>query len=93
MQIVSITENKDYEKRIAITPEIAKKYISLGFTLSLLKGYGSHIGFSDTEYEDSGVSFLNNEEELISKADIIIQLGLLEEKKLNLLKENTIILF
>ena len=31
MRIVSILENQNIEKRIAITPEIAKKYISLGF--------------------------------------------------------------
>ena len=29
------------EKRIAITPEIAKKYISLGFEVSLSENYGS----------------------------------------------------
>jgi hypothetical protein len=31
MKIVSVSENLDIEKRIAITPEISKKYISLGF--------------------------------------------------------------
>ena len=31
MKIASILENQKIEKRIAITPEIAKKYISLGF--------------------------------------------------------------
>jgi len=31
MNLASISENKDVEKRIAVTPEIAKKYISLGF--------------------------------------------------------------
>ena len=30
MKIGSISENKQFEKRIAITPEIAKKYINLG---------------------------------------------------------------
>ena len=35
MKIVSILENQNIEKRIAITPEIAKKYISLGFEVSL----------------------------------------------------------
>ena len=37
MRIVSILENQNIEKRIAITPEIAKKYIALGFEISLLK--------------------------------------------------------
>ena len=31
MNLASILENTSLEKRIAITPEIAKKYISLGF--------------------------------------------------------------
>ena len=30
MRIGSLSENKDIEKRVAITPEIVKKYLSLG---------------------------------------------------------------
>ena len=37
MKIASILENHKIEKRIAITPEIAKKYISLGLEVSLPK--------------------------------------------------------
>ena len=37
MRIASILENKNIEKRIAITPEIAKKYIALGFEILYLK--------------------------------------------------------
>ena len=40
MKIASILENQKIEKRIAITPEIAKKYISLGFEVSLAENYG-----------------------------------------------------
>ena len=42
MKIVSTSENKSLEKRIAITPEIAKKYISIGFEVSLSKNYGKY---------------------------------------------------
>ncbi len=35
MKIGSTLENLKIEKRIAITPEIAKKYISLGFDVQL----------------------------------------------------------
>ena len=58
MNLVSISENKDREKRIAVTLEIAKKYISLGFNLSLPSNYGSYLGFSDDEYKNLGVNFL-----------------------------------
>ena len=43
MNLASISEHRDIEKRIAITPEIANKYISLGFNLSLPKNYGAHL--------------------------------------------------
>ena len=37
MIIGSISENRDLEKRISITPEIAKKYINLGFKINEYK--------------------------------------------------------
>ena len=45
MRIVSILENQNIEKRIAITPEIAKKYIAIGFEITLVEKYGEHLGF------------------------------------------------
>ena len=50
MRIGSILENQKIEKRIAITPEIAKKYISLGLEVSLSENYGVHLGIKDEEY-------------------------------------------
>ena len=63
MNLASILENRDIEKRIAITPEIAKKYVSLGFKLSLTSGYGIHLGFKDEDYKNLGVNLLDNENE------------------------------
>ena len=88
MNLVSISENKYGEKRIAVTPETAKKFISLGFSLSLPTKYGSHLGFNDDQYKSLGVNLFENEEEIIKNSDIIIQLGLLDDEKLSLLKEN-----
>ena len=88
MNLASISENHNIEKRIAITPEIAKKYISLGFNLTLSNNYGKHLGFSDEDYKNLGVNFLDNEDEIIKNSEIIIQLGLPDEEKLSLFKEN-----
>ena len=65
MKIASILENQTIEKRIAITPEIAKKYISLGFEVLLSENYGSHLGIKDEEYKELGVSILKDEKEII----------------------------
>ena len=88
MKIASILENQKIEKRIAITPEIAKKYISLGLEVSLPVNYGSHLGIKDEEYKELGVSILKDEKEILTGADIIVQLGLLDDDKISILKEN-----
>jgi NAD(P) transhydrogenase subunit alpha len=92
MKIVSIAEDKKIEKRISITPEIAKKYISNGFEISLPKNYGEHLGFIDEDYKSQGVNIIEDEKELIQSSDIIIQLGLLSDDKLSYLKENQILI-
>ncbi len=86
MKIGSILENQKIEKRIAITPEIAKKYISLGFDVHLSKNYGNHLGIIDEEYKSIGVKFSDDEKEIIDHSNIIVQLGLLSEDKSVLLK-------
>jgi NAD(P) transhydrogenase subunit alpha len=88
MRIVSVSENQKIEKRIAITPEIAKKYIALGLDISLSENYGEHLGFKDNDYKKLGVEISDKEYEILNKADIIVQLGLLSDENLLLLKEN-----
>ena len=88
MKIASIGENIKFEKRIAITPEIAKKYISLGLEVILSQNYGNHLGIADNEYTQLGVNIFKDEKDIINSADIIVQLGILSDDKRQLLKEN-----
>jgi len=92
MKIGSTSENLENEKRISITPDIVKKYLSIGFKIFLSKNYGSHLGFNDDVYKDLGVNILDNDKEVINNSDIIIQLGLPSEEKLTILKENQILI-
>ena len=88
MKIGSLSENKDLEKRISITPEIAKKYIGLGLEVYLDLNYGSHLGFDDNQYKDIGVKVLDNQNEIISNTDLLVQLNLLSDENLSKIKEN-----
>jgi H+-translocating NAD(P) transhydrogenase subunit alpha len=88
MRIVSVSEDQKIEKRIAITPDIAKKYIALGFEVSLSENYGEHLGFKDNDYKNLGVKISNNENEILTSADVIVQLGLLSDDKISYIKEN-----
>jgi len=92
MRIASILENQKIEKRIAITLEIAKKYITLGFEVILSEKYGEHLGFKDNDYKELGVKISNKESEVLNNSDVIVQLGLLSDENLSLLKENQILI-
>ncbi|MEC7169050.1 MAG: NAD(P)(+) transhydrogenase (Re/Si-specific) subunit alpha, partial [Pseudomonadota bacterium] len=88
MKIGSVTENKSIEKRVAITPEIVKKYLSLGFDISLSSNYGFHLGIKDEQYKDMGVNIIEDEKEVLNSSDIIVQLGMLSDDKISIIKEN-----
>ena len=91
MIIGSISENKDLEKRISITPDIAKKYISNGFEVLIEKGLGEHLGISDDSFIQEGCK-IENQDSIISKSNIILQLSLPENKNLEKLNENLILI-
>ena len=88
MRIGSILENINFEKRIAITPDIAKKYISLGFELLLSENYGSHLGITNEDYKQYGVTISKDDNEIIHNSDLIVQLGLPSDERSSLIKNN-----
>ena len=88
MIIGSISENKDLEKRIAITPDIAKKYVDLGFQIQLSENYGQHLGFEKEDYKQFGVKFINDDKKIIENSEIILQMSLLGDNMISILKPN-----
>ena len=73
MIIGSIHENLNQEKRVAMTPDVVKKYISLGLKVNLTKDYASHLGINDGEYEAEGASILVSDEEVILNSNAIFK--------------------
>ena len=88
MNIGAISENKQFEKRISITPEIVKKYNELGFKVIIEKDYGSPLGFSDQEYKNNGAQIALDKKEVFYKSDLILQLNLPSEDTLSLIGDN-----
>ena len=88
MKLGSISENLNSEKRISITPEIAKKYINLGFEIFINSNYGIHLGIDDSKYIDLKVKILDDPNKVIKSSDLLVQLNLLSDDKNILLKEN-----
>ena len=90
MIIGSVSENINLEKRVAITPDIIKKYKSLGFEIYLTKDYASHIGIKDEEYETEGAN-IKSIDEVLSNSNAILQMNILNDESLNKLKKDQIL--
>ena len=87
MIIGSISENKDYEQRVALTPDIIKKYKSLGLDVYLSNDYALHLGISDKEYENEGAKILTVNE-IITNSNAILQMNILSDENLDKLKKD-----
>ncbi len=92
MIIGSISENKKNENRVAITPDIVKKYKSLGLDIHLSANYAQHLGITDKEYELEGVTILKNDEEVISNSDAILQMSLPSSENLDKIDKGKILI-
>ena len=92
MKLGSIKENLEIEQRIAVTPEIIKKYKSLDLNIILPKGYGEHLGISDKEFINQGAEILGDERKVLSNSDIVLQMNLIDEKNFEDLKIEQILI-
>ena len=91
MIIGSITEDLNSEKRVAVTPDIIKKYKSLGLDVYICKDYASHLGIKDQEYEKEG-AHIKSPDEVIDNSKAMLQMNILSDDYLNKLKKDQILI-
>ncbi len=85
-------ETKDRERRVALSPEIAKELIDKGFTVHVEKGAGLESYFSDSLYQDAGAKVIGDRSELFSSADVILMVNAPLETEVALMKEKAVLI-
>jgi len=88
MIISSVLEKKKNEKRILFIPNTIKKYIKNGLQILLPRGYGVHSNIIDKVFEDCGAK-IAEEEEILSKSDILIQTSIENMNVIDKVKDNS----
>jgi H+-translocating NAD(P) transhydrogenase subunit alpha len=85
-------ETKDRERRVALSPEIAKELIDKGFTVHVEKGAGLESYFSDSLYQDAGAKVKGDRSELFSSADVVLMVNAPLETEVALMKEKAVLI-
>jgi len=73
MKIVVPRERRVDESRVAATPETAKKFIALGFDVTVESGAGAGASIPDQDYADAGAAVTGNIEGPLGEADIVLK--------------------
>ena len=92
MKIAVIKERRQFEERVSCNPEIVKKFINLGFKVSVQNDAGISSSYFDNDYKSSGAEIVKSEKALLSDADLIFAIVRPDIKLLKLFKKGSILI-
>ena len=85
MKIYIVKETSADERRVALVPDVAKKFIKDGFNVFLEKDAGSLSKFTDEDYSSIDVN-IDSEQKNISDADVILCVRIPDDNIINKIK-------
>ena len=92
MNIGSIKEDLNLEKRVSIVPETVKKLVDLNFSIFIEKNYGDHLAINDEEYKNKGANLKNSAKEVLEKSDIILSVNCPSNNVIHLIKDKSVLI-
>jgi alanine dehydrogenase len=73
MKIGTVTEIKNHEYRVGLTPSSAKSYIAHGHEVYIQKGAGIEAGYLDIDYVKEGGQILETPQDVFAEVDMIVK--------------------
>ncbi len=92
LKIAVAKEQAAHEHRVILTPEGAKKLITLGYAVHVQKGAGEKAGFWDHSYEETGACIQSDEEDLYKDAQVSLRIQPLSKQDIAYLPPHSIVI-
>jgi len=73
MKIAIPKESQSGETRVAASPDVVRKLIGLGFSVTVEKGAGDHAAFTDAAFKEAGASIAKDAASALKTADIVLK--------------------
>ena len=91
---IGIPKEGHGETRVASSPDVVKRLIGLGFSVTIEKNAGVSSSFSDQKYKDAGASISKDAAGALKNADVIMKVQSLTtsgaKSELSMLKKGAI---
>jgi H+-translocating NAD(P) transhydrogenase subunit alpha len=85
-------EEKQFERRVSITPEVVKSLVKAGFECKVQAGAGLASYFSDADYTQAGAQIIPDKKALYSGAEVLLKVNSPTVEEVNLLKNGSILI-
>ena len=73
MKIAVAKERRPGEARVAVSPDVVRKFKGLGFEVAVEKGAGVRASFTDAAYTEAGAALAKDERTAIKGADVVLK--------------------
>jgi len=91
MKIGVLKETQSSEKRIALSPNIAKQLIGKGFEILVEKDAGSASSFKDSDFTSVGV-VVKNRDEVFKESNVLVKINPFDADDLKLVNKDQILM-
>lgn len=84
-------EQRDYEKRVGLTPAGCRAIVSEGHRVYVETGAGAGAGFSDPDYQQAGAEIVFSSLEAFQRADLVLKVTPLLPREYQLLRNSQVV--
>ncbi|MDR3224630.1 MAG: NAD(P) transhydrogenase subunit alpha [Holosporales bacterium] len=90
MKLFVLSENHEVEKRVAVTPEVAKKLVGIGHEVYVESDAGKSAGFDNEEYSSAGAAIAKAKD--VSSCNVVFAINPLQADIINEIRDETILI-
>lgn len=90
MKIFVAKENTKFESRVAVTPDIAQKFVESGHEIFIETNAGQKAQFDDSDYVSAFATICKRD--FLSQADVVLSVNSLESEDIKTLKPKTFVI-
>jgi len=91
MKIGILKETQKGEKRVGITPKIAKQLVEKGFEIRVEEDAGANSNYKNSDYSKAGAP-IRSKADILKKADVLIKINPFDNDEIKKLKKGQIIM-
>ena len=92
MLIGILKENKEFERRIALSPLVTKSIIDKGFTVIVEQSAGESSYFVDSDFVEAGAKIYPDKNSVYKEADVILKVNAPTPEEVKLMKAGSVLI-